>query len=134
MKTYYYYGSNRTVEELLQLAHENYHNPELKRPTLAKRLDAKWPVRAALETKPGAGRPASLRIRTTKSAAKSQPIKKETPARRANELRYRQAHPEQVKKNETRSKLQVWIRKYSTPEKLDEVENLAKQRLQQLSK
>lgn len=132
---YIYDGRHLTLDRLLEIAHEKYGNKNLNRHTLDRRLRRGWRVEQALSIPVGSARPGERNKphkhrKAVKTLTDEQQAEKQL-RRRQQSRKYYRKNRDHIRYISYRSKFKVWLNKYATPEKLDELENLIKNELQQ---
>lgn len=129
---YMYQGQHMTLDHLLGIAHHDFHNQSLQRHTLDRRLRRGWPVKDALKTPLGQSRPSRPKIKRKKRTKKmptSEQIAAAKRQRRQQARQYRQANRTEILRTTYRSRLRIWLQRYATKDKLEELKQLIEDEL-----
>ena len=134
---YVYKGRHLPLDRLLEIAHNEYGNTLLVRHNLDRRLRRGWTVEQALSIPVGSSRPGE-RHKPHKwpkrpSLTKEEQQRKLEEKRRKNRLYYRE-HRDHIRYISYQSKFKVWLQRYATMDKLDDLESMIEKLLQQKTK
>lgn len=134
---YIYKGRHLPLDRLLEIAHKKYGNTSLVRHTLDRRLRRGWKVEQALSIPVGSSRPGERN--KPHKWPKHPPLTEEEKQckreekRRKNRLYYKE-HRDHIRYISYQSKFKVWLERYATMDKLDDLETMIEELLQQKTK